>query len=388
MEFCQQWVASSQVSTFLSGDKEVRGLYALGFLLLIGLSSARPLRRYSYPVFFTLHYVGIIGFLVYVNSHTIYAQGWATWGIGAIYMVDIAGRLSGMRLRYVEVEALEGGMVRVGMKGLSGGWRGGQHLSMRLFFAPTSRSIFSAFRPIEAHPFSISSAPPTVSVLPPRGIELFIKACAPGSWTADLFDTATIAQRIASSRSTDGKAPVLHMLALIEGPYGGLGYNALEEENVLLVAGGSGMSHVLGVLDETVGRRAKSGKGGRIQVVWAVRDRGQFPSSSPASLTDMTPHSSNYRVPRSPPSAPPRVGRHSQPHSHPPHPPHLRPLPHLLLSLFPHLIHHLSHSHPDDSLPTSPLLHPLRSNGRSPHPLSSLLPSLSLWRIQRRWYVR
>lgn len=257
----------------------------MGFLLLIAVSSSRPLRRYSYPIFFTLHYVGIIGFLVYVNSHTIYAQGWATWGIAAIYIVDIAGRLAGMRLRYVEVEALEGGMVRVGMKGLSGGWRGGQHLSIRIFFSPTSPSFFSFFRPFESHPFSISSAPPGTSVLPSssRGIELFIKACAPGSWTSDLFNTVTSAQLVASSRSSDGKTPILHMLAMIEGPYEGLGYDLMEEENVLLVAGGSGMSAVLGILDEVVGRRNQNGKGGSIQVVWAVRDRGKVQVPLPLS---------------------------------------------------------------------------------------------------------
>lgn len=64
------------------------------------------------------------------------------------------------------------------------------------------------------------------------------------------------------------------MYALVEGPYGGLGYDVVEQENVLLIAGGSGMSFTLGVLDEIVGRRKKSGSGGKIEVVWAVRERG------------------------------------------------------------------------------------------------------------------
>lgn len=107
----------------MRGDKEVRGLTALAFLLLIAFSSAGPVRKYSYPVFFVLHYVGIVGFLVFVNRHTIYARGWATWSVVAIYGLDIVGRLASMRIRYVEVEAMEGGMVRVGMTGVRGGWR-------------------------------------------------------------------------------------------------------------------------------------------------------------------------------------------------------------------------------------------------------------------------
>lgn len=72
------------------------------------------------------------------------------------------------------------------------------------------------------------------------------------------------------------KKHILHTYALVEGPYGGLGYDELDQENLLLVAGGSGMSFTLGVLDEVVGRRRKSGKGGRIEIIWAVRERGMF----------------------------------------------------------------------------------------------------------------
>ena len=118
-----QWADTHQVMEFLSGTKEQRGIGALVFLLIIAVSSAGPLRRFSYPLFFTLHYIWIISFLVFINKHTIYAQGWATYSVLAIYGLDIVGRLAGMRVRYVEVEPMEGGMVRVGMRGLHGGWR-------------------------------------------------------------------------------------------------------------------------------------------------------------------------------------------------------------------------------------------------------------------------
>lgn len=118
-----QWVPSRQVGVFLSGDKEVRGLIAFAFLLLIGASSIGPMRRFSYPLFFTLHYTGIIGFLVYVNSHTVYAQGWVTWSVVIIYGVDLAGRVGGMRFKYVRVEALEGGMTRVQVPSVVEGWK-------------------------------------------------------------------------------------------------------------------------------------------------------------------------------------------------------------------------------------------------------------------------
>ena len=110
-------------TAFFSQTKQVQGTTAFAFLLLIAVSSAKSIRRWSYSIFFVLHYVGIIGFLVFVNTHTIYARGWATYAILAIYGADIVGRLSGLRIRYVEVEALEGGMTRIGMSGLTKGWR-------------------------------------------------------------------------------------------------------------------------------------------------------------------------------------------------------------------------------------------------------------------------
>lgn len=289
------------MTQFLAGDKEQRGIGALVCLLLIALSSSRPVRKYSYPIFFVLHCVGIIGFLVFVNRHTIYARGWATYAVLGIYGVDIAGRLVGMRVRYVEVEALEGGMTRVRMRALRGGWRyvplslfsrqiayafngcrAGKHLSLRLFFAPPSPSLFSAFRPFESHPFSISNAPPSTGVLSSssnHGIDLFIRSCGRGTWTGDLFEKAQLGARVAAARNMNGGKQVLHMLAMVEGPYGGLGYEEMGQENVLLVAGGSGMSFVVGVLDECVGQRIKSGRGGKIEVVWAIRERCESPPS-------------------------------------------------------------------------------------------------------------
>lgn len=189
-------------------------------------------------------------------------------------------------------------MTRVGMRGLRGGWRyvpsslhfpaltrqsdysAGQHVCLRLFFAPPSPSLFSAFHLFESHPFSISNAPPSTGVLSSssssdsnRGIDLFIRSCGRGTWTGDLFAKAQLGGRVAADRNRDGGKRVLHMLAVVEGPYEGLGYEEMGQENVLLVAGGSGMSFVLGVLDECVGQRIKSGRGGKIEVVWAIRAR-------------------------------------------------------------------------------------------------------------------
>ncbi|TKA53737.1 hypothetical protein B0A53_03779 [Rhodotorula sp. CCFEE 5036] len=309
-----QYSGSAQTA-FLAGEKERRGITALAFLLLITLSSLPPMRRFSYPIFFLLHYVGLIGFLVSINRHTVYAGPWATYIVMAIYASDILGRIASMRVRWVEAEALEGGMVKISMPGVAAGWRGGQHLSVRLFFVPPPLSMSEgtgrfrrlasqlahglrgAVRPFEAHPLSIATVAPKDAVSlasesgVPRGIELYARSCGPDTWTGDLHRYVVEAARPlpVRARSTTASAPSprsnksrkVYIPCLFEGPYGGIPAHESpsiqnDTETVLLVAGGSGMSFVLGVLNSIVGRRLATGKAGRVEVVWTVRQRAHL----------------------------------------------------------------------------------------------------------------
>jgi len=217
-------------------------------------------------------------------------------------------------------------MTRVALPGLRAGWRGGQHLSVRLFFVPpplehgpgtsrarrlvrdTAHALRCAVRPFEAHPLSISCAPAELAAdarAGERGVELYARSCGPRTWSDDLhrhvaasaaLAAATRSVRGSAARTIRGSAPQqgqlqqraqaqrsapVRMLCLVEGPYGGLhAFSPLglleETESLMLVAGGSGMSFVLGVLDELVGRRLRGeggARGGRVDVVWVVRQR-------------------------------------------------------------------------------------------------------------------
>ncbi|BGP57276.1 ferric-chelate reductase Frp1 [Rhodotorula sphaerocarpa] len=304
-----QYSGSAQ-TTFLAGEKERRGITALAFLLVIVLSSLPPMRRFSYPVFFTLHYVGLVGFLVSVNRHTVYAGPWATYAIIGIYASDILARIASYRVRWVEAAALGGGMVKLSMPGVAGGWRGGQHLSVRLFFLPPTPSspssstsgwrhrlsvlaagVRGAVRPFESHPLSIATAPVSQTLSPSsdRGIELYARSCGRNTWTGDLYRyVRETAEPL--PLSTAGPAPLaaqrkVYLPCLLEGPYGGIPLHEsaalLEDsETVVLVAGGSGMSFTLGVLESIVGTRTRRGTRapytGRIEVVWVVRQRAHL----------------------------------------------------------------------------------------------------------------
>ena len=293
-----QWVEQDSTVMHFAGQKERYGLLTLSFLALITFSSILPIRKHYYPVFFFLHMVGYIGFLVAVNIHTIYARPWTGWGVVLIYGTDLIVRA----LRYKFGEArltaighVSNGTTRIWIEDWTGGWRAGQHISVRIFFSPPSalvpqgpsrlrhslalfKSIGTGVRPFESHSLTISRAPPDVSVLPADleipgrlGFPLFAAQIGKHTWSSDLYSSA-----LASGTASISDDEVEPTRVMIDGPYGGLGFTTpYTSETVVLLAGGSGAAFTIAVLDETVGRvirRHRSAITSAVDFVWCVKD--------------------------------------------------------------------------------------------------------------------
>lgn len=67
---------------------------------------------------------------------------------------------------------------------------------------------------------------------------------------------------------------------MIDGPYGGSSVELGDYESVLLVAGGSGATFTIGLLDDIVGRCIKLGRSGgektrRIEFAWCIKSFGE-----------------------------------------------------------------------------------------------------------------
>lgn len=74
--------------------------------------------------------------------------------------------------------------------------------------------------------------------------------------------------------------PGRRVTVMIDGPYGGLKLDLGEYESVLLVGGGSGITFVLGAIEEVL-RVKENGKGpSKVDVAWVVRDLCESPLSS------------------------------------------------------------------------------------------------------------
>lgn len=133
----------------------------------------------------------------------------------------------------------------------------GQHVQLRVFF---SGRIF------ESHPLTILNAPSPVSCI--SSGELILGARVAGDWTRALNEVALQEQK------------THRMSVMMDGPYGGSTIDIGEYESVLLVAGGSGATFTVGLLDDIVGRVVNmERKGGerteRIEFAWYIKSFGR-----------------------------------------------------------------------------------------------------------------
>jgi ferric-chelate reductase len=155
------------------------------------------------------------------------------------------------------------------------GFRAGQHVRLR---------VFAGGLVFQSHPLTILAAPSHTSVLPASVIppgSLALGARSAGDWSravnalARSTSTPDAACEATPLIAGDG-TPVTVML---DGPYGGLAIDLGTHEHVLLLAGGSGLTFALGVLDDLVGRIARHGRAGgevtrRVELAWCIRSFG------------------------------------------------------------------------------------------------------------------
>lgn len=164
------------------------------------------------------------------------------------------------------------------------GWLPTQHVLLRVL---SGSGIF------ESHPFTITNAPSTPFSASPRGIILYAKVA--GDWTKKLHDLARDIKSLEvgddleekeSFLAANNKArlsgggegmegmdhPGKRVQVMIDGPYGGLKMDLGQYESVLLVGGGSGITFILGSIEEALRVREKGKGPAKVDVAWIVKD--------------------------------------------------------------------------------------------------------------------
>ncbi|TYJ53159.1 hypothetical protein B9479_006229 [Cryptococcus floricola] len=231
------------------------GWLAFGCFLIIMFTSLPWVRNRCYGIFKAAHIIGFILMLVGLGFHVDREVSVPiTVSSGVVYGVSMICSLTKTRLASAEIVAHPGSdVVTVTIPALKSGWRAGQHVRLRV---PATGGVHF----LEGHPFTIASAADS------EGAVLMIKNT--GDWTRKLY-------KLAAKSAGDAEAPgaPLKTTVIVEGPYGGMG-NTLPESfsSVLAVAGGSGITHSLGLASELI-MAAPSGavRPRTVDLVWMVR---------------------------------------------------------------------------------------------------------------------
>jgi ferric-chelate reductase len=189
---------------------------------------------------------------------------------------SLFARLFRYRLKDATLVPLDPTLTMIHIPDCDAGWLPTQHVHLRVLRGP---GIF------EAHPFTITNAPPGALPGNPRGIVLYAKVA--GDWTRRVHRMAgeggleegdeyelreALMQGDEGKRGYGAEHPGRRVTVMLDGPYGGLKLDFSAYESALVMAGGSGVTFLLGTIEEILSWRQK-GQGPRtITAVWAVRD--------------------------------------------------------------------------------------------------------------------
>ncbi|WVQ95159.1 hypothetical protein IAU59_002253 [Kwoniella sp. CBS 9459] len=252
--YIYKWSAAGKFAAYAKKPFAMWGILSYFALVLIVITSLPQVRKLWHGFFKVCHFIGIIGTVLGLAMHVPVAVPFCVASL-VIYALSIFCSLTKTRFAHAELQALPGAATTViSFPAIQSGWRAGQHIRIRV----PALGLRYGF---EGHPFTIASAP--------NGEGLVLMAKNVGDWTSQLF---ALAQRSsdAEDRAEGGK---YNATVIIEGPYGGLGNTlAPSFSSVLLIAGGSGITHALALAHDLI-TRAPTGvvRARTIDLVWMVR---------------------------------------------------------------------------------------------------------------------
>ncbi|WVN85368.1 uncharacterized protein L203_100513 [Cryptococcus depauperatus CBS 7841] len=253
--YVYSWVSKGTFKASATRQFVIYGILTYTAFLLIIISSLPWFRKAFYGIFKICHFVGMIGTLVGMAWHVDKAVPFCITAL-VFYLVSIVCSLAKTRLATAELHALPRSETTiVTIPALRTGWRAGQHVRIRV----PGLGLRYGF---EAHPFTIASAP--------NGEGMVLMCKGTGDWTKNLLEFAKdLKSGAPGSESGRNKS----VTVILEGPWGGLGNTIVPSfSSVVLVAGGSGISHALTIAHDLVTRSPTGCVRARlVDLVWMVK---------------------------------------------------------------------------------------------------------------------
>ncbi|WCJ41922.1 ferric reduction oxidase 6 [Euphorbia peplus] len=247
-----------------AGIQNFAGLMALSTGIVIWVTSLGFVRKWSFELFYYTHHLYVVFIVLFAVHVGDYYVSMPAAGI-FLFMLDRFLRFCQSRnavdvvsARFFSCGAVE--LVISKPKNLS-------YNALSFIFIKIQEISW-----LQWHPFSVSSSPLDGKY----HLSILIKSL--GSWTQELNKT------IKNISEDDEKSSKLK--AFVEGPYGHQVPYHLKYENLILVAGGIGISPFLAILSDIL-HRVKGQKlciPKNILVIWAVKTSNEIPLLSTISL--------------------------------------------------------------------------------------------------------
>lgn len=248
------------------------GIAAFALLLWMNLSTLAPLRYFSYEFFVVQHIITFFGFIIAVMMHlpsTALTSRVYIYIPIAIYLLDRIIRTA--RLAWNNIRAgratltlLEGGVtkIRVSCRAVKH-WRPGSHAIISM----------PRFGLMQSHPATIVSTPRS------HGGDLVFILKSHKGFTKRIMENANSSATALISKE-DEEAPaqttqVTTHTAFIDGPYGASQSDFAAFDSVCLIAGSTGVTFSMSVLQGIADRATHLGKRlpvRKVHFVWCVKD--------------------------------------------------------------------------------------------------------------------
>ncbi|KIY67951.1 hypothetical protein CYLTODRAFT_422076 [Cylindrobasidium torrendii FP15055 ss-10] len=262
MGYIMKWVIKGTFQESIADPSMYWGLIGLISCDILYFFSTEGWRNRAYNIFFASHVGGFSLLLAGTWQHFEVTHPWV-WAAIGLYSFDSLCRWIKTRIHTAVIRPIpELGMTRIEIPQITGGWRAGQHVRIRVI-----SSGMGVYGWAETHPFTIASAPG------PEGMIVMVKKV--GTWSTNLFNMAKFG---------NGEAGVgRNVTVMVEGPYGGPGVTLPSSHSAaVFVVGGSGITYALAGINELIQKDLRGESRTKIiELVWTVQD--------PSSLVPLVP---------------------------------------------------------------------------------------------------
>ncbi|KAG4181148.1 hypothetical protein ERO13_A10G208200v2 [Gossypium hirsutum] len=255
------------------GIANLPGVISLLAGLFMWVTSLHPVRKDYFELFFYTHQLYVV-FVVFLALHVGDFVFSIVAGAIFIFMLDRFLRFCQSRTKVdvLSAKCLPCGTVELVLSKP----QSLQYNALNFIFLQVRELSW-----LQWHPFSVSSSPLDSK----HHLAILIKVL--GGWTARLRDSILSMSEPELSKTT--------ITASVEGPYGHETPYHLMYENLILVAGGIGISPFLAILSDIL-HRVSDGKPclpRKILVVWAVKKSDELPLLSSIDMESICPFFSN-----------------------------------------------------------------------------------------------